>query len=214
MRGEQPTIGIDDTAEHLREEQLTASLSKAESSGATCAVKTAWAADDNDADERLCFVCCEGETRGALMQPCECSDRYLHIECQLRIMQQTPSHHVGCPVCKAPYKNVARQEKKHLKVTDEGKFMTAFAVGNLVLSATGVCMLYLSRIETSLLLLGFGLAFITLACGLSLFACRVLFPGVPCFVIMSTGVLRLSTEPRINVTHTEVTQIAFERRGV
>lgn len=48
-----------------------------------------------------CYVCFEGN---APRSSCKCTDRFLHIECQLKQIVSTNSS--SCPVCRDPYANV------------------------------------------------------------------------------------------------------------
>ena len=59
-----------------------------------------------------CFVCASSE--GVLLSNiCKCTDRYVHLECQRRILALS-SHRGQCAVCAAPYNNVVVQRTRHV----------------------------------------------------------------------------------------------------
>lgn len=52
-----------------------------------------------------CYVCCDSNPRGLRSNLCECSDRWLHVECQYKLLLTT-SEDGRCTVCKAPFRNL------------------------------------------------------------------------------------------------------------
>ena len=76
-------------------------------------------------EERSCFVCCS-EMSGVLVCPCECNARFMHIECQLKMMQQTVAHREGCPVCQSKYRNVHTSRTQVHRLTRDGRFSCFF----------------------------------------------------------------------------------------
>ena len=73
-------------------------------------------------EERCCFVCC-CEIKGVLVCPCECNARFMHIECQLKMMKHTVAHREGCPVCQSKYRNVHTSRTQVHRLTRDGRFL-------------------------------------------------------------------------------------------
>lgn len=53
-----------------------------------------------------CYVCCDSNPRGLRTNLCECTDRWLHTECQHKLLLTT-SKDGRCTVCKAQFQNSA-----------------------------------------------------------------------------------------------------------
>ena len=105
------------------------------------AVKNAWAETSRTStiaysvEERSCFVCCS-ETSGVLVCPCECNARFMHIECQLKVMKHTVAHREGCPVCQSKYRNVHTSRTQVVKYTG-----SPVMVGSCFFGRLGTCSL-------------------------------------------------------------------------
>ncbi len=55
-----------------------------------------------------CFICTES-TPAPRRSACKCTDRYVHDACLLKMLEAT--QHARCPVCTAPYANVASRTR-------------------------------------------------------------------------------------------------------
>ena len=128
-------------------------------------------------EERSCFVCCS-EMSGVLVCPCECNARFMHIECQLKMMQHTVAHREGCPVCQSKYRNVRTSRTQVRRLTREGLFLLLWASGNVLLGGMGAYFINLWRTEydddDKDVFLYLGISFIALAVFLFIIACAAL----------------------------------------
>ena len=129
-------------------------------------------------EERCCFVCC-CEIKGVeLVCPCECNARFMHIECQLKMMQHTVAHREGCPVCQSKYRNVRTSRTQVRRLTREGLFLLLWASGNVLLGGMGAYFINLWRTEydddDKDVFLYLGISFIALAVFLFIIACAAL----------------------------------------
>ena len=129
-------------------------------------------------EERSCFVCCS-EMSGVLVCPCECNARFMHIECQLKMMQQTVAHREGCPVCQSKYRNVHTSRTKVHKLTREGRFLLLWSSGNVFLGCMGAYFLHAWRTENVNTFLYLGISFIAFAVFFFIIACGSL-REMPC----------------------------------
>ena len=129
-------------------------------------------------EERSCFVCCS-EMSGVLVCPCECNARFMHIECQLKMMQQTVAHREGCPVCQSKYRNVHTSRTKVHKLTREGRFLLLWSSGNVFLGCMGAYFLNAWRTENVDTFLYLGISFIAFAVFFFIIACGSL-REMPC----------------------------------
>ena len=122
-----------------------------------------------------CFIC-EDES-GELWNLCRCTDRVLHLECQRLMMNKTPSHRLGCPVCLMQYTNVksvvARRTLSH-----DGQRLAAFMLGVSIVGGIGVyeAIMYFYMKNASFLVVAI-IFFVAVI--LFILAGRFLFSGVP-----------------------------------
>ena len=142
-------------------------------------------------------MCCE--TSGELVRACECSDRFLHVNCQLKMMQQTASHRQGCPICQSPYRNVHTSITRVSRLTRDGWMVVVWASGIVLLCGVGAYILCLWYVDDDQgVLLYFGISFIALAVLLSFLAC-VALRAVSC--VTSRMVVKLSLRCRGGTVH-------------
>ena len=136
-------------------------------------VKVAWVeenpAEASQLEEHICFVCFESS--GILVQPCPCNDRFIHVECQMKLMRRAASHHHGCPICQSPYCNMYSSATQVFRLTEHGWVLVAWCLGTSLLCIAGVYLLQLWRAERNRILLYFGASFIT---------CSIILNGVAC----------------------------------
>jgi hypothetical protein len=123
-------------------------------------------------------VCCS-EMSGVLVCPCECNARFMHIECQLKMMQHTVAHREGCPVCQSKYRNVHTSRTKVHKLTREGRFLLLWSSGNVFLGCMGAYFLNAWRTENVNTFLYLGISFIAFAVFFFIIACGSL-REMPC----------------------------------
>lgn len=88
---------------------------------------TSVASADNGLDNNICCFVCEVEG-GRLLQVCKCTDRWIHLECQQKLMQRTPAHQAGCPICRTSYVNVQELRAKK-RLTNDGRRMLCYISG-------------------------------------------------------------------------------------
>lgn len=62
-----------------------------------------------------CYVCCESGTDDLRAGLCECTDRWLHLRCQKKLLVTT-SQDGRCTVCKASFRNVKCVVDRRLNV--------------------------------------------------------------------------------------------------
>ena len=101
--------------------------------------------DGGDGEElgpgELCFICYNGN--GDVFSVCECAGRFVHLECQRKMMAACATHAEGtCAVCKAPYTNVVMHEQGGRRLTEHGRsFCTSIMIAAFLV-AFGVVLLH------------------------------------------------------------------------
>ena len=107
--------------QHVRVAPLPPASTQQTQSVAAATTTTTQSQIDNSLS--TCYVC---EEPGG-WRLCNCTDRLLHVECQRKIIQKTPSHALGCPVCLTPYSNARSVINYSLSV--EGRRLVLFTLG-------------------------------------------------------------------------------------
>jgi len=83
-----------------------------------------------------CFICTES-VPAPRKSACKCTDRYVHDACLVRMLEAT--RHARCPVCTAPYANVAsRTQVAGVDVFSRGTVVLGAAIGAVTLLGCGI----------------------------------------------------------------------------
>ena len=129
-----------------------------------------------------CFIC-EDES-GELWSLCRCTDRVLHLECQRLMMNKTPSHRLGCPVCLTQYNNVKSVVKRR-SLSNDGQRLVVFTIGVIIVLGIGVYefLMFLYMRNASFLVVAI---IFFVAVTLFVIAGRLLFANVPLTVEQRT----------------------------
>lgn len=86
--------------------------------------------------ENTCYICCE-ETPPAPPSACACRGRYLHLHCQMRLVQ----HKGGsdkCSVCLQPYSNLKMTVRRYVQPTFLGHMLIACILIQCILGLLAV----------------------------------------------------------------------------
>jgi hypothetical protein len=83
-----------------------------------------------------CFVCTESEP-APRRSACKCTDRHVHDACLVKMLETT--RHARCPVCTAPYANVAaRTRVAGVDALSQGAVVLVAAVAAVAMLGCGI----------------------------------------------------------------------------
>ena len=83
-----------------------------------------------------CFVCTESEP-APRRSACKCTDRHVHDACLVKMLETT--RHARCPVCMAPYANVAaRTRVAGVDASSQGAVVLGAAVAAVAMLGCGI----------------------------------------------------------------------------
>ena len=90
----------------------------------------------NEEEPPECFICTESEP-APRRSACKCTNRYVHDACLVKMLETT--RHARCPVCTAPYANVAsRTRVAGVDAFSRGAVVLGAAMGAVALLGCGI----------------------------------------------------------------------------
>lgn len=110
-----------------------------------------------------CFVC--EESTGVLLQGvCKCVGRYIHLECQQKLVRTTTSHATHCAVCLAEYRNVMVTKTPELSRRPESwcQLMMALLIVALLVMSTFYFVAFAQDGDSEFLILALAIASVVL----------------------------------------------------
>ena len=116
-----------------------------------------------------CYVCFEPIQGPEQVELCLCKDRWLHLECQRKMVQAT-TRCAKCPVCQTVYTNATTRRGK-LRFSSHAKWVLVIIILGLALTGLGIHQLSFAVYPMAI---GSGIAFlllVTLVAGLLRWFC-------------------------------------------